>query len=235
MFATLLVPTLRAMSWRPFLAGPALGLMVVAVPAAMPVTLTPGNLIMLLRLAAVCAGLGTAFLLDDPAKPTTSTAPTPGWMTVIVRAAVGVSASAVWWAAALGATIAGAAEGVGEALPRSGLTLEVGTVLAAAFALAAVGWRHAPRGVASPAAAPAVLVVVILAALLPEHLALLVGVEEPGWSVAHGRWLVLLVAELMTALFAVSLTPKTTYYRHRRVCRLRSVPLPWRGPGPRCR
>src|SRR5689334_9939865 len=102
----------------------AAGLAIVSVPAAMTVTLTPDNLATLLRLATACAAVGLAFLYDDPAKPTTATAPAPAWHGVAIRTAAGVAVLAAWWAAALAITVAGAQDGTGDLLQLRALTLE---------------------------------------------------------------------------------------------------------------
>src|SRR4051794_18008875 len=70
-------PTARAMPWTSFLVAAGFGLALVTGPAVSHEALPHTDLANLLRAAAVCAGLGVAFLLDDPATNTTSTVATP--------------------------------------------------------------------------------------------------------------------------------------------------------------
>ncbi|MER7586376.1 hypothetical protein ABTW72_02380 [Micromonospora sp. NPDC127501] len=78
------------------------------------------------------------------------------------------------------------------------LTREAATVAAVAFLASAVGWRHSPRGVGSPLAAPMLLLGMTVVALLPAPVALLVGVGD-GWGAAHDRWTYLLAGTLLAA------------------------------------
>lgn len=198
-------PTLRATRRAPVLGALAAGLAIVAVPAAMTVTLGPDNLAVLLRLGMACAAVGLAFLFDDPAKPSTATVPAPAWHGLAVRTTAAVAAMTVWWAAVVAATLAGAQDGAGDRLPLPGLTLEAATLGAAAVAAAVVTWRLTPRGIASPAAAPAVLVVLAALAFAPRRAAVFVTVASPDWTAAHQRMAVALAACLVVTAAAATL------------------------------
>lgn len=190
-------PTLRAARRTPLLGAMAAGLAIVAVAAALPVTLTADNLAVLLRLGMACAAVGLAFLFDDPAKPTIATAPVPAWHGIAVRTLAAAAAMTAWWAAAITITLAGAEGDSADPLPLPGLAVEAAALAAVAVAAAVVAWRFAPRGSASPAAAPAVLVVVGVLAFAPPWAAVFVLVGSPDWTVAHQR---------LAALLAVCLT-----------------------------
>ncbi|MFC5006832.1 hypothetical protein ACFPIJ_54615 [Dactylosporangium cerinum] len=203
------LPTLRATRQAPLLGAMAAGLAIVTVPAALSVTLSPDNLATLLRLGVACAAVGLAFLFDDPAKPTTATAPAPAWHGLAIRTTVATVAMALWWAGAIAVTVAGAQEGTGDHLPLPGLTLEAAALAAVAVAAAVVAWRFTPRGVVSPAAAPVVLVVVAALAFAPRWLSVFVSVTSPDWDAAHHRLAVLLACCLAAALAAATLRPTT--------------------------
>ncbi|GAA3394394.1 ABC transporter [Cryptosporangium minutisporangium] len=185
-------PTVRAARTGPFLLAAAAGLLLLAVPAALNTALDPESLTLQLRLAAVCAGIGAVFLLDDPSKPTTLVVPGPAWVTTALRVGLALGVAAVWWVVALTIVLTGAEEGVGDLLLLPGTTLEAATIIVLALALAVAGYRLAERGVASAITAPALLVVVGAAALLPRGVALFVGVTDPAWAAAHDRWGVVL-------------------------------------------
>ncbi|SHN44384.1 hypothetical protein [Cryptosporangium aurantiacum] len=181
-------PTVRAARTGPFLLAAAAGLVLLAVPAVLTTALDPDSLTLQLRLAAVCAGVGAVFLLDDPAKPTTVVVPGRAWVTTALRVGLALVGAAVWWVAALGIVLVGAENGAGDLLQLPGTTLEAATIVVLALALAVAGYRLADRGVASPITGPTLLVVVGGGALLPPGLALFVGVTDPRWAAAHDRW-----------------------------------------------
>lgn len=190
----LLRPTVRAITWGPFLAATGLGLAIVAIPAVTTVTLQDKDLTGLLRVAAVCAGLGVAFLLDDPAARSTATVPTSRLIRQAVRAGVGLPAVGAWWAAVLVITVAGAEEGIGAALPLRDATLEAGTIIAIALGMAVLGTRGAVEGNGSTVAAPGLLVLVTAMIFMPERAVFFVEPGDPRWESAHDRWALLLAA-----------------------------------------
>jgi hypothetical protein len=219
----LVLPTLRAVRWAPLLAAAGTGLAIVTVPAAMSVSLGPDNLATLLRLGVACAAVGIAFVFDDPAKPTTATTPTPVWRSLAIRATAAALVLTAWWTAALAITLIGAEPPTGDdvlpqpalrlfgvsshGLPLQGLTVEAATLGAIALAVAVTAWRLAPRGLASPAAAPTALTIIAALAFAPRRLPVFVSVASPEWSAAHQRLAILLAASLLTAAAAAVLTP----------------------------
>ncbi|MFI5959213.1 hypothetical protein [Cryptosporangium sp. NPDC051539] len=181
-------PVIRAARLGPLLIGALAGWALLAIPAALTTTTDPDSLTLQLRLATVCTAVGALFLLDDPAKPTTLVVPAPAWVPVAIRVGFALVASGLWWAVAVGIVLAGAADGVRQALRLPGTGLEAAAMVVVALALAVAGSRLAERGVASPATAPTLLALLGSLAVLPREAALFVGVEDPGWSVAHERW-----------------------------------------------
>ena len=217
-------PTLRSTRKTPVLGAMATGLAIVAVPAATTVELNPDNLAVLLRLGAACAAVGLAFLFDDPAKPTTATAPTPDWRGIALRALTAATATATWWAAAVAITRVGAEAGTADRLPLPGLTLEAVTFAAVAITAAVATWRFTPRGIVSPAAAPAVLAVLAALAFVPRRVVVFVPVASPQWDAAHLR-LAFLLAACLAATTAFAVLPPTLRHFTRRA-------VPPNGPPP---
>ena len=91
------VPAVRAARWTPLLAALVVGYAMVGVPALVSGASDAPVVVILLRLAVLCAGLGVGFLFDDPARPTTATLPTPGWLPLAARVAAGGIVLAGWW------------------------------------------------------------------------------------------------------------------------------------------
>ncbi|WP_433040758.1 hypothetical protein [Dactylosporangium sp. CS-033363] len=182
----LIGPTVRAMRRGPLLGAAGAGLLVVAVPVVLGVDLGVDDHANLIRLAAVCASVGLAFVFDDPAKPTTVVVPVPRWLPAAIRALAAALAFAVWWVAAVAVT--------GDPhLPVGGLTLEVATIGGLSLLAAATAWRWAARGVGGPVAAPAALLLVLAVALVPVRPPMFVPATSPAatWAGVHHRWTVL--------------------------------------------
>ena len=203
----LAVPLLRAARWLPFGVAAGVGFAIPAVPSLMPTALQPDDLVGLLRIASACLGVGIVFLFDDPAKPTTVAVPAPLGLVTAVRALWAGAAAALWWTATLGVTVAGAEPGAGSRLPLGDLTLEAATFAAVGLAAAVCLWRGSARGVTSPIAAPAALLLLIGALLLPERIELVTQVGVPAWAPAHDRWAVLLATALTVAALATVRVP----------------------------
>ncbi|MGN9907477.1 hypothetical protein ACTMTJ_07960 [Phytohabitans sp. LJ34] len=197
----LLVPTARAMPWALFLAAAGLGLVIVAGPAVSTVSLRDEDLLGLLRVAAACGAVGIAFLLDDPAARSIATVPTPRLLRHLLRAALAAAVAGAWWAALLGATVAGAEDGAAATLRLGGVTIEAAALAATALALAAARLRMGD-GAAGLLAGPGVLVLATAAVLLPARWALYVPPGDDRWAAAHGRWALLLAAALIALLWA---------------------------------
>ncbi|MGK5696792.1 ABC transporter [Streptomyces sp. URMC 128] len=141
----------------------------------------------LLRAAVLAFATGLVFLLDDPARHTTSTVPTPRPVRIALRVALVVPAAAAWWTAALLL--------VPPELrpPVADVTLEAGAAFALAVAGAAVAVRCSEVTRPGPPVAAGLLTSAVLAALFwPGRWALFVPVEDDRWATAHDRWAVVL-------------------------------------------
>ncbi|TWD80810.1 hypothetical protein FB561_1903 [Kribbella amoyensis] len=175
-------PTARAVRWPPLVAGALLGLIAVALPAAL-VELRPEGWSTVLRLAALAGATGAAFILDDPSYPSTSVVPTPSLLRRTVAVALLLPLAALWWVAALLTLPDDAATG----LPLAGLTIEAAALFAIAIAVAA-----GRKGDGGLAGAVATLVTGLLARLPQLDLVLPPG--DPQWNRAHLIWAVLAAA-----------------------------------------
>ncbi|MDQ0749499.1 hypothetical protein QF034_003730 [Streptomyces africanus] len=153
----------------------------------------------LLRAAVLAFALGLMFLLDDPARHTTATVPTPRPARIALRVALVVPATAAWWTAALLLVPPDLRPPVAD------LTLEAGAAFALAVAGAAAAVRCSETTRPGPRIAAALLTSAVLAALFwPGRWALFVPVEDDRWAAAHDRWAVVLGgAVLVGALGAV--------------------------------
>ncbi|GIF76135.1 hypothetical protein [Asanoa siamensis] len=200
------VPAIRAVRWLPPVGGLLVGYAMVGLPAAVSGPSSPELLVILLRLAAVCAGLAVGFLLDDPSRPTTLTSPTPAWLPLAARLGAGAVVLAAWWWATL-ATALAAAGPASVVLPRGDLTLETAAVVAVAVAAGTLVWRRSARGSVGLVAAPVFLAAVVVAALLPDRVALLAAPGAPTWDAAHDRWMVVLIGAGTGALLAATWSP----------------------------
>ena len=198
----LLRPTAHAIKWRPVVAGAALGMIILLVPGALTDRLTESQLTTLARLAAICGALGAAFLLDDPATRSTPTVPTPRLARNLVRVALAGPAAALWWALTLGLAKTTGHQAVAAHPPIGGLTLEAATLLATAFALAALAQRRDDDGNTGVVAGPVVLVLAVVAWLLPRPMTLLLAPGDPAWAASHYRWTAVLAIALVTFVWA---------------------------------
>jgi hypothetical protein len=190
------------MKWGPFAVATGLGLAVLIVPEILPVRLTTAHLTTLLRISAACGALGAAFLLDDPATRSISTAPTSGLIRHAVRAGIALPVTGAGWAAALAVATLGTRAGVAAALPRGALTLEAAALVAVAFGLAAGGLRFTTDGSAGTFAAPTLLILVAIAWFMPHRAALILAPTDPQWTAAHHRWAAVLIAAVAVFIWA---------------------------------
>lgn len=186
--APLVRPTALAVRWRPLLAGAVLGPAVVLVPELSTDKLTVTHLTNLARLAVIGVALGAAFLLDDPAARSTPTVPTSRLARNLVRVALAGPVVASWWALTVRAVRTTGHHPVAADLPVAGLTLEAAALVAVALALAALAQRRTDDGNTGVVAAPALLMLVAVAWLLPYPVELVVDPGDPQWTASHHRW-----------------------------------------------
>jgi hypothetical protein len=200
--SALVRPTVRAMKWGPFAVATGFGLALLVVPEILSDRLTTALLTTLLRIAAACGALGAAFLLDDPATRSISTAPTSGLIRHAVRAAIALPVAGTGWVATLAVATLGTRAEVTAALPRGALTLEAAALVAVAFGLAAGGLRFTAGGSAGTFAAPTLLILLAIAWFMPHRAALILAPTDPQWTAAHHRWAVVLIAAVTVFIWA---------------------------------
>jgi hypothetical protein len=201
-FLPLVRSTAHAVAWWPLLAGPVVGTAILLGPVALTARLTPAHVTTLARIAAMCAALGVAFLLDDPASRSTPSVPTTRLVRNLVRVILAGPLVALWWALTIGLAKTTGHHAVVAHLPVGALTLEAVTLLAAALALAAVAQRRTTDGNTGVIAAPGVLLFAAVAWLLPYRAALFLTAGDPQWTASHYRWGVVLVVAAGAFLWA---------------------------------
>ena len=181
-------PVWRSLPRRALAAGAALGLLFTAAPWFLSVSPDSWPGLTILRAAALAFGLGLSFLLDDPARHTTSAVPTRRPVRTGLRVALAVPFAALWWTAALLLVPEEARPPVGA------VTLEAAAV--AVLALAGAGGAVRFTQAAEPGVAVATGLLgggLVAALLLPDRWALVVSVNDPRWDGAHERWAGILV------------------------------------------
>ncbi|MBC2904046.1 ABC transporter [Streptomyces sp. PSKA01] len=187
----LLLPLWRTLPWRALGAAAALGLLV-AGASRLPAGFSPWLALNALRAAALAFALGLAFLLDDPARHTTATVPTPRPVRQALRLALVAPFAALWWTAAVLLVPAEVRPPVGA------VTLEAATVCALALAGAAAAIRRTDEPEPGVGVGAGLLTVAVLAPLLwPDRWELFVTVGDPEWADAHERWGVVLTVALV--------------------------------------
>ncbi|GHA53444.1 ABC transporter [Streptomyces purpurascens] len=149
----------------------------------------------LLRVAILAFAMGLVFLLDDPARHTTATVPTPRPVRIALRVGLVAPVVAAWWTAAL------------LLVPRdlrppvADITLEAGSAFALAVAAAVVAVRRSDIARPGPRLAAGLLTSAMLALLFwPGRWALFVPVQDERWAAAHDRWAVVAVAALLVGV-----------------------------------
>ncbi|MBN0045135.1 ABC transporter [Streptomyces actuosus] len=172
-------------------AGVALGLLVAALPRLLPDTESQLFGLALLRATALAFALGLAFLLDDPARPTTETVPTGQPVRTWLRAALALPAAALGWCAALLLVPQAARPPLGD------VTAEAAALTATALALAAAAARRTSETQPGRIAVQALPVLVVVGLLLPERWGLFVAPGSPEWDAAHHRWAAVLLVALV--------------------------------------
>jgi hypothetical protein len=165
------------------------------IPLAAGIGLELSDAVTMLRFAAIGLVIGLAFVLDDPAAVTTATLPTPRHVLVALRVApAAVLATVVWTVAWLGCRLALDAESR-ALLPYGGLLLELLALLALTFWLAGTRWGdETVRG--GVLAAPALVLLLIAAALLPDAAAVFPSPGTDRWDGSRWVWAAVLATGL---------------------------------------
>ncbi|MGW1724761.1 ABC transporter [Streptomyces sp. NPDC002306] len=197
----LLSPLWRTLPWPALAAAGGLGLLLAGIPRLLSGPADPWLCLNLLRAAALCLGLGLAFLLDDPARHTTAPVPVRRPVRSALRLALTAPVVALWWTAAL-LLVPGPARP-----PVGAVTLEAAAcgMFALAAAAARVRFTDEPRPGTGVAVGLLLGGVTVPTLLLPERWALLVSVGDKHWGDAHERWALLLA---LATVVAVLCTPE---------------------------
>lgn len=205
----LLVPTWRALPWRPIAAGGGLGLALISLPVVFSAPVDLDIQVKLMRLAALAGALGATFLLDEPSRSITCAVPTSRLLRHGLRAMLVLPAAALWWVMTLSIAWYGTQEGLRGILPLPSLTVEAAALLAVAVALSATTPRFRDSAVGGPTAAAALLGLIAVLWMLPESVTLLVWPDDPRWAQAHVAWAGLLLIAV-GAFLALSREPLRT-------------------------
>ncbi|MEV5576224.1 hypothetical protein AB0L06_39855 [Spirillospora sp. NPDC052269] len=196
----MLIPTLRAARLSPMLGGALLGLLVAVTPSVADLRLSLSIAISIIRLGAIAIALGTAFVLDDPAAPSTVVVPVSPLTLRAVRAVPALLAgTALWWTVVAVTWLRTSAD-ARTLLPLGGLAIEAGALLLLSLCLAALGLRLNAGEAGGVLAAPGVLLFVLGTMFLPDGAALFVDAQDPHWAAAHQAWAALAVVALTGAL-----------------------------------
>lgn len=197
--ADILATVIRTTRFGPLACSAALSVLVLLVPIVLGAELDFLDATLTLHLAMVAMLIGTAFVLDDPAQPLTEVLPVSARYVRAVRMVLTLVPVTVCWAVLLWLapmTVTSVA-----AYPRAGLIVELYALLAWTWACAGfAGSRRGGRG--STLAAPALLVLSVVPALLPDSVAFYLSPGAPGFVESRLRWTVLLVAGLAVLLVA---------------------------------
>ncbi|MFF5538204.1 ABC transporter [Streptomyces cinerochromogenes] len=211
----LVVPVWRTLPWRTLGAAGAVGLLAVGLPPLSGAHPGPWTALALLRSAALAFALGLAFLLDDPARHTTTPVPTGRAARTALRAALVAPVAALWWTAVL-LLVPGA-----HRPPAGAVTLEAGATCALALAAATVAVRRTDDPRPGRPAATALLTTAVLAPLaVSDRWVLFVGPRDPRWATAHEHWAWLLAGAVTVGILTLGEPLR------RRVIRLLFSPRP---------
>jgi hypothetical protein len=196
---TSLIPaTWKTLPWPALAGGTLPGPLLAAVPAIASTRIPPPGFTTLLRLAALAGALGVAYLLDDPARTTTSVVPVPRWLRWCLRATLTAVPVTAWWAGTLLVAWLGMDHAVRTGMPFTTVSLEAVTMLTLAAALSAAVSRRRNVTHGSTIAIPVLLALAALFALAPRSLALVVSPADPRWTHVHQAWAILLLSGLIS-------------------------------------
>ncbi|WP_078947948.1 hypothetical protein [Streptomyces griseus] len=182
----LVPPVWRALPWRALAVGGGLGLLLAASTRLPDSTPSSETGLAVLRMVALFGALGLAFLLDDPARHTTTGVPVRRPLRAGLRLTLVAPFMAAWWTAALFLIPAASRP------PAGFLTLEALALAACALALPATAIRFTTETEPGRIAAFWLGITSLAACLVPDKWGLFVAEGTGEWDTAHMRWAVLL-------------------------------------------
>lgn len=178
-----LVPMVRTGAWVPVGATAGLGTLAFAISAT-EASMAPDVTLARVRFAALVAGLGAGFLLDEPAETSLAALPTPLWARRLMAVGLVSPMLILWWL-----VMANWASSLSSELPQHALTLELATIMGVSFGAAAFGGRRLSPARCGAVGAGAVLVLGATALLLPAEWTLYLPTSlHPDWDASHVRW-----------------------------------------------
>ncbi|MFF3330195.1 ABC transporter [Streptomyces sp. NPDC002888] len=193
----LVPPVCRALPWRALAVAGGLGLLLAGSTRLPDRTPSPETGLAVLRIVALAGVLGLAFLLDDPARHTTTGVPVRRPVRAGLRLALVAPLAALWWTAALFLIPAGSRP------PAAFLTLEALGLAACALALPAIAIRFTREAEPGRGTAFWLGIATLAVGLVPDRWGLFLAEGTPQWGPAHVRWAVLL--GVAAAMWAMSL------------------------------
>ncbi|MCX4906765.1 ABC transporter [Streptomyces sp. NBC_00878] len=189
MTRALITPVWRTLPWRALTAAGAAGLLLAGLPRLQSGEPDPWLGLNALRGAALAFALGLAYLLDDPARHTTSVVPVRRPLRVGLRVALVAPWAALCWTAALFLVPEGARPAAGA------LSLEAAGTAVLALTAAALTVRRMAATEPGVAVSTWLLSTAVAAyLLLPGTWTLLVTPDNPRWDTTHDHWAILLIA-----------------------------------------
>ncbi|MFE5852904.1 hypothetical protein ACFQ61_06745 [Streptomyces sp. NPDC056500] len=197
---------LRAARTVPLLLAVLLGTLICAAVFLLPPD--PSGVVVLLRFATVLAGLGLAFVLDDPASDMTTACPSPCLLRRLLRIVGGLMALiTAWWLDIALLAMALPAD-VHAGLPLVDLAAECLIMALVTVALALAGLRFT-RGLGGGLlGGGGVALLALVLAMLPAEFAFYADPEDPrGWAESLPRWRVLGAAALALTVFLLPRQP----------------------------
>ncbi|MFG2129045.1 ABC transporter [Streptomyces sp. NPDC048751] len=191
----LVSPVCRVLPWRALAVAAALGLLLAGSTRLSHRPPSPETGLAVLRIVALLGALGLAFLLDDPARHTTTGVPVRRPVRAGLRLALVAPLAAGWWTAALFLIPATSRP------PAAHLSLEALALAACALALPATAIRFTTEAEPGRSAAFWLGIATLATGLVPDKWGLFVAQGTQQWGPAHVRWAVLLgVAAVVWAI-----------------------------------
>ncbi|MET9134635.1 ABC transporter [Streptomyces antibioticus] len=208
----------RTVPWRVLAAAGAAGLLLAGstrIPDGEP---GAGIGLFVLRVTALVGAFGLVFVLDDPARNTSTGTPVGRAVRTVLRLAFVAPLAALWWTAVLLLLPAATRP------PTAPVTLQAAGTAVAALALATVAVRFTDRAEVGRTTATRLTAVALLVTVVPDRWGLLAGPDGLWWQAVQIRWAVVLCA----ALAACALWTPEPLVRRRPIPARTGRPIPTR-------
>lgn len=193
----LLRSVLRAGRWWPAVTGAATGVVIVLVPLLLGLEVGYLDATTLLHLSLAVTVCGAAFTLDDPTRSMSSALPVSPVRVALVRMAAASAVILASWVVQLVLAPHVIDATVGP-YPGMSLFVEAPAVLVWTWLAAWVATARRVGGDGSSLAAPAVVIVMLTIGFLPDAAALFLAPADEGFAASRVRWVVILVAGVLS-------------------------------------